>query len=237
MRSPRGWRVRAGAALLALLAVGAVACEIDFVAVEEPPPPPPQPVRIDMSVWGTHGHTVSADVHVRLPGSLPGAVVTANGVPLDSVVQTFSDGGRVLYASAPADTLDPRLLLVVRTSEAADRRVEVPLVARNGPARWLDDGDLLVPVVSPPLYSPDRHAAITVRLLDASGRAPVTLQLAVPPFPDPLVVPGTFVPDGVVEAGVYTSAGAVLDGDGVELRWSVATETRLPVPGRGPAGG
>jgi hypothetical protein len=136
-------------------------------------------------------------------------------------------GGRWHYnASLTVDSLHPRVELTI---EGDDRRVIVlPLLMRNGPAVWRDDGDLELPLVFGGQM--DRWNVLWgVSLIDSMGAPLLSIESPGAALPHPLLIPGDLIPAGAVAAQLRASLNGELEDAVYPLRVGIYPTVHIPV--------
>lgn len=114
--------------------------------------------------------------------------------------------------------------------EAGGRELamDVPLVARSGPARQSEEGALTLPTVHEDLPSA-RRVSWMVELVDSEGHSLVRIQSDAP-LPDPLVISGSLVPAEAVRADLRHLVSAEIEDGAYPVAIAVTSTTSWVVP-------
>lgn len=208
-----------GIVVWAAAAAGLAACDLDFVEVETDD----SPVAF-VSVRSEHADTLRADVKVD-HGGVDGLVAVRVDGSAAALVGR-EDGTWTHEARVVVDSLQPVLEVEM---EAGDERMtlDLPLLARSGPAVRTDAGDLHLPVVRPPV-PPGWRTVWDLDMLDASGNVLLAVRARVESLP--VVVSAALVPAGAVRAELRHRVDATIESGAYTVGVLVSSETGWEIP-------
>lgn len=203
--------------LILAVSIPLLACDVDFLAVEE--------TRSGWIVVRTQQESsFETAIEILLPGEGSPPLVLLDGVDL----QSERDRGHWrVQDSASVDTLWPGLELQLGARDPL--LLQIPLVARNGAAVWRQDGDLELPLVAG-RESSGSLSTWQVGLVDSTGVRSVAMFSRGEALPTPLVLPAALVPSGAVAAEVTVNLHRQTTYAGYPLSIGIFEQIRIPIP-------
>jgi hypothetical protein len=199
-------------------------CDIDFIALE-------RVAQHGVAVYAEHAERLTADVLVvhRGDAAPPRVAIEGRDVAQDRDGNPESDGTR-FAAEVVLDSLQPLVHVRIEPAEGGiPIEVVMPVLARTGAGRCLDDGDLLLRVVLDRSRLPGATRRWSVSLATASGTTLTSVE-SLGTLPDPLRLDAALVADSASSARVDVYARGSVDDPLYALTLPTISQATIALP-------